>query len=171
MQEKQELELEMRELLIMINNNELETNQLRKEAGKTTLQVTTNNEELASRLKKQIHRRRAEYKLDNRQLGTHVEPLTRLRALRDQMGDIENMARELEMTDFETYTDPVEEPQVVEIQSSSDEYDSESKPSEDIQEEEEEEEEEIIVPPLPFDGPKRAVRDDDLVHQMAMEER
>ena len=154
MQEKQELELEMRELLIMINNNELETNQLRKEAGKTTLQVTTNNEELASRLKKQIHRRRAEYKLDNRQLGTHVEPLTRLRALRDQMGDIENMARELEMTDFETYTDPVEEPQVVEIQSSSDEYDSEPKPSEDIQEEEEEEEEEIIVPPLPFDGPK-----------------
>ncbi|KAL6450998.1 BNI1 Formin BNI1 [Candida maltosa Xu316] len=169
-QEKQQSELEMRELLIMLNNSEIETSKSKKHEGKTTVSLTTSNEELANRLKRQIHRRRAEYKLDNRQLGTHVEPSSRLRALRDQMGDIENMARELEMTDFETYADPVveeDEPTVIAGQTDEEkimvdtesDYEEETVPSEP--EPESEEEEEPYIPPLPV-GPKRAVRDDDL---------
>ena len=121
-------------------------------------------------IEKQIHRRRAEYKLDNRQLGTNVEPLSRLRALRDQMGDIENMARELEMTDFETYADPEEEennndqsPEKSEIDESRSSQESEAE-IQSVEEDEEEEEKEVIIPPLPVpSGPKRAVRNDDLV--------
>lgn len=170
MQEKQELELEMRELLIMLNNSEIGANAVKKDGGKTTILISTSNEELAARLKKQIHRRRAEYKLDNRQLGTNVEPLSRLRALRDQMGDIENMARELEMTDFETYADPEEEennndqsPEKSEIDESRSSQESEAE-IQSVEEDEEEEEKEVVIPPLPVpSGPKRAVRNDDLV--------
>lgn len=89
--EKQEQELEMRELLIMLDNEADEKK---------------DNDRLVRKLKGQIHRKRAEYKLENRQFGTQVEPLLRLRKLRDQMGDIENMARELEMTDFDEMMKP-----------------------------------------------------------------
>lgn len=102
--EKQEQELEMREMLIMLNDNALLES--KRNGPKTTVLIQTSNEKLVKKLQKEIHRRKAEYKLDNRQFGTQVEPSSRLRALRDQMGDIENMARELEMTDFETYVDP-----------------------------------------------------------------
>ncbi|CAI5757110.1 unnamed protein product [Candida verbasci] len=148
--EKQESELEMRELLIMLNNNESNFETSRK-GNKTTVLLSTSNAELAQRLQKQIHRRRAEFKLDNKQLGgTQVEPSSRLRALRDQMGDIENMARELEMTDFETFVQQEEEPEQV------------SEP--EIVELSSESEEESKTPPpliLPTD-PKRGVRNDDL---------
>ncbi|RLV93413.1 Formin BNI1 [Spathaspora sp. JA1] len=157
LQEKQEQELEMRELLIMLNNNDVDSEfeTKREKEGKTTIALKTTNEELAKKLQKQIHRRRAEYRLDNRQFGgtTQVEPSKRLRALRDQMGDIENMARELEMTEFENYDNPYEEDG------------SEEQPETELESESESEEEEEIAevepePPLP--GPKRNVRGDDL---------
>lgn len=100
--EKQQQELEMRELLIALNNSQVQS---KRGEGKTTVLIQTTNEELIKKLQKQVLKRKNEYKLENRQLGTQVEPSSRLRALRDQMGDIENMARELEMTDFETYVD------------------------------------------------------------------
>ena len=148
--EKQEQELEMRELLIMLNSNA--TIGTKKVKDKTTVSIETNNEELIKKLQKQIHRRKAEYKLDNRQFGTQVEPSSRLRALRDQMGDIENMARELEMTDFETYVNPAAErflePEVAESSSNSDYEDAEDEVVEDIP----------VVP----QGPPRAARVDDI---------
>lgn len=105
--------------------------------------------------------------MDNRQLGTNVEPLSRLRALRDQMGDIENMARELEMTDFETYADPEEENNNAESpeKSEMDELHSLQETETELESVEgDEEDEEVVVPPLPApSGPKRAVRNDDLV--------
>lgn len=107
LREKQEQELEMRELLVMLNTAKVDPQE-------KTLSVQTTNEKLIRKLQKQIHRRKAEYKLDNRELGTQVEPSSRLRALRDQMGDIENMARELEMTDFDMY-EPVKENTVEEV--------------------------------------------------------
>lgn len=101
--EKQELELEMRELLIMLNT-EAEIGTKRNESqGKTTVSIRSSNEQLIKKLQSQIHRKRTEYKSDNRKFGTQIEPSSRLRALRDQMGNIENMARELEMTDFDEY--------------------------------------------------------------------
>lgn len=113
--EKQQQEVEMRELLIMLNGAQL----LEKRGdGKTTVQINTTNQQLVEKLQKQIHRRKAEYKLDNRQFGTQVEPSSRLRQLRAQMADIENMARELEMTDFEVYQpEPEPEPEPKEIES------------------------------------------------------
>lgn len=149
LQEKQEQELEMRELLIMLNNAEIET---KHSDGKTSVSLKTTNEELANKLKKQIYRRRTQYKLDNRKFGTQVEPLRRLQALRDQMGDIENMARELEMTEFEVYSDPTTPRNQSE---SEDEYESESEESESEPEPEPE--------PIFSSEPKRAARNDDLV--------
>lgn len=148
--EKQEQEVEMRELLIMLNSADIRA---KKGNGKTTVLVQTNNEELIKKLQKQIHRKKAEYKLDNRLFGTHIEPSSRLRALREQMNDIENLARELEMTDFETYTAPVTKstlPPPPELTEPSSELD-----------EEDELEEETDIPIVP-EGPKRACREDDL---------
>lgn len=144
--EKQEQEVEMRELLIMLNSANIKSE---KGNGKTTVLVQTNNEELIKKLQKQIHRKKAEYKLDNRLFGTHIEPSSRLRALREQMNDIENLARELEMTDFETYTAP-ENTEPPELSEASSEIEEEDEP-----------EEEIYLPPVP-EGPKRACREDDL---------
>ncbi|KAI5966773.1 uncharacterized protein KGF55_000182 [Candida pseudojiufengensis] len=161
MKEKQESELEMRELLILLDSNDISTNKTKK-GSKTTVSLSTSNIELAQRLKKQIHRRRAEARLDNKKLGTQHEPSKRLRALRDQMGDIENMARELEMTEFENYTEDVEveelpsEPEIIETETE----------SEEIEEEEEESElsddQEIELPPTPIPSIKRGIRNDDL---------
>ncbi|CAN3370780.1 formin Bni1p [Diutina catenulata] len=92
--EKQEQELEMRELLIMLD------------AEARPHDAAAKDDRLVRKLKRQIHRKRAEYKLENRQFGTQVEPSSRLRKLRDQMGDIENIARELEMTDFDEFRVP-----------------------------------------------------------------
>lgn len=147
--DKQQQELEMRELLIQLNNAQLETQRKERE-GKTTVLIKTSNEELIKRLQKQIHRRKAEYKLDNRQFGTQIEPSSRLRQLRDQMGDIENMARELEMTDFETYTAP-ESPKEYE-QREKEEKEEEITPTESIPE---------IVEVKPM-GPPRPCKSDDL---------
>lgn len=155
--EKQQQELEMREMLIMLNDSALVES--KKNGSKTTVLIQTSNEKLMKKLQKQIHRRKAEYKLDNRQFGTQVEPSSRLRALRDQMGDIENMARELEMTDFETYVDPdsveskpisVEEEQI--------------EPSEDEFEDAETTEHGVVDIPIeePPKGPPRPCREDDL---------
>ncbi|KAL6018114.1 hypothetical protein ACI3LY_001408 [Candidozyma auris] len=138
LREKQEQEVEMRELLIMLNSAQIDS---KRDKNKTTLSVQTSNEKLIKKLQKQINRRKTEFKLDNKQLGTSVEPSSRLRALREQMADIENLARELEMTDFETYSLPKEE----------------AKP--DVHEPETPEPEEL--PPVPV-GPKRSVREDDL---------
>lgn len=155
--EKQEQEVEMRELLIMLNSANIKAE---KGNGRTTVSVQTNNEELIKKLQKQIHRKKAEYKLDNRLLGTHIEPSSRLRALREQMNDIENLARELEMTDFETYTAPQNaKPETAERENI--EAPELSEASSEIEEEDEPEEEEIFLPPVP-EGPKRACREDDL---------
>lgn len=147
--EKQEQEVEMRELLIMLNSADIKA---RKAGSKTTVLVQTSNEELIRKLQKQIHRKKAEYKLDNKLLGTHIEPSSRLRALREQMNDIENLARELEMTDFETYKVPeskeVSEPP--ELSEASSEEDEEDEPDEGD-----------LFPPVP-EGPKRGCREDDL---------
>lgn len=153
LREKQDQEVEMRELLIMLNSADIKS---KKGDGKTTYLVQTSNEQLINKLRKQIHRKKAEYKLDNKLFGTQVEPSSRLRALREQMNDIENLARELEMTDFETYTLPEvkeEDNDTTRLSESSDlgvaEESAESEESEDEIEE---------VPP----GPKRPLRDDDL---------
>lgn len=153
--EKQEQELEMRELLIMLNNNQdTSTSILDSGVGsKKTLHLQTNNENLVKKLQRQIHRRKAEYKLDNRQFGTQVEPSSRLRALREQMGDIENMARELEMTDFENYSPVVEEiPSPIEQEVA----------EESSEDDEDEEPEAVFVPPVVPKGPPRPCREDDL---------
>lgn len=147
--EKQEQEVEMRELLIMLNSADI---QARKTKGRTTVLVQTTNEELIKKLQKQIHRKKAEYKLDNKLLGTHIEPSSRLRALRDQMNDIENLARELEMTDFDAYTAPEAKaaPEAPELSEASSEVEEEDEP-----------EEESFYPVIP-EGPKRPCREDDL---------
>lgn len=162
--QKQEREVEMRELLIMLNNADIKA---KKSQGKTTVLVETTNENLIKELQKKVHRQRTEYKLDNKRLGTHIEPSARLRALREQMNDIENLARELEMTDFETYGKP--EPQVPEeiLKSVSPASSSFEKPDEGESEESEEESEEseeeseTAAVELPT-GPKRGWRSDDL---------
>ena len=41
----------MRELLIMLNNSEIGANAVKKDGGKTTILISTSNEELAARLK------------------------------------------------------------------------------------------------------------------------
>lgn len=157
--DKQEQEAEMRELLIMLNSGDIQS---KKGKGKTTYSVQTNNEQLVNKLRKQIHRKKAELRLDNKLLGSHIEPSSRLRALRDQMNDIENLARELEMTDFENYTlseppKPEEKEAIEEIEDDEDEEIEEEVEENDEEEEEEEEEEAPVVM-----GPKRGVREDDV---------
>ena len=74
------------------------------------------------------------------------------------------------MTDFETYADPEEEennndqsPEKSEIDESRSSQESEAE-IQSVEEDEEEEEKEVVIPPLPVpSGPKRAVRNDDLV--------
>lgn len=95
--EKQEQEMEMRELLIMLNSGDV---QARRNGMKTTFSVQTSNAQLVQKLQKQIARKKKEVRVDNQQLKSQIEPSSRLRALREQMNDIEVLARELEMTDF-----------------------------------------------------------------------
>lgn len=163
--EKQEQEMEMRELLIMLNSADIKA---KKGEGKTTYSVQTTNTQLISKLQKQIMRKKKEVRMDNRQLKSLIEPSSRLRALREQMNDIENLARELEMTDFENYTLPKTSTTQPEseyhndddkIETEESEEEIEIKKEEDV--EEEEEEQEIQPPPLVM-GPPRAMRNDDL---------
>ncbi|CCH45782.1 hypothetical protein BN7_5368 [Wickerhamomyces ciferrii] len=86
--EKHEQELEMREMLILLNN------------ANESNQGTNSKSQIVDRLKNQISRKKNQYKNDNKRYGTSVEPNRRLRVLRDQMEDIEQQARELEMTNF-----------------------------------------------------------------------
>lgn len=152
--EKQKQELEMRELLIMLNNAQIDS---KRKEGKTTVLIQTNNEMLIKKLQQQISKRNSEYKVDNRNLGTQIEPSSRLRALRDQMRDIENMARELEMTEFETYdneehTDHTFEPETTGVEEEQEEGDQ------NISEEQDTIDVEIPTPV----GPPRPCREDDL---------
>lgn len=151
LREKQEQEVEMRELLIMLNSAQIDS---KKDKGKTTVLVQTSNEKLIKKLQNQISRKKNEFRLDNKQLGTLVEPSSRLRALREQMADIENLARELEMTDFETYSLPKEE-------SGEPAVSEEPEMPELEPEREPETPEPEVLPPVPV-GPKRSVREDDL---------
>jgi cytokinesis protein len=151
---KQELELEMREFLIMLNNEALIGTKRGSTDGKTTVSIKSTNEQLIQKLQNKIHRKRTEYKLDNRKYGTQIEPSSRLRALRDQMGDIENMARELEMTDFENYVDSSKEEESAGANMSAMESDT----SLSVQEESEVESEIEIIPKLPT----RSINSDDL---------
>lgn len=161
--QKQEREVEMRELLIMLNNSDIKS---RKVDGKSTVLVETTNEHLIKELQKKVHRQRTEYKLDNKRLGTHIEPSARLRALREQMNDIENLARELEMTDFETYSNPEPEMPEVALQiapSQSAPFEKIDEPESEGSEESEESEEEPEPEPAQIPtGPKRGWRSDDL---------
>lgn len=158
--QRQEREVEMRELLIMLNNADIKS---RKAGGKTTVLVETTNENLIKELQKKVHRQRTEYKLDNKQLGTHIEPSARLRALREQMNDIENLARELEMTDFETYANPEPEAPEETLENVSPPSSSSEKTNEPESEDSEESEEEPEPKPVTLPtGPKRGWRSDDL---------
>lgn len=155
--EKQEQEMEMRELLIMLNSADIKS---RRQDGKTTYSVQTSNTELVSKLQNQINRKKREARLDNKQLRSLIEPSSRLRALREQMNDIENLARELEMTDFENYT----QPEATEIH-----VEADHNQIEDLAEESEESEDELppeeaspSPPPPVVMGPRRAMRNDDL---------
>ncbi|KAG7191500.1 uncharacterized protein KQ657_003095 [Scheffersomyces spartinae] len=146
--EKQQQELEMRELLIMmnsVNNNSNDGSILesKKEGGQ--LKIKTNNARLIETLQNNIHRQKAEYRLANKKFGTTVEPSSRLRALRDQMGDIANMARELEMTDFENYQP---------------ENDHEEEEVFDQEEEEVDEAPSFVFKPVPMAPPRPAKKDD-----------
>lgn len=85
--EKHEQELEMREMLILLNNANEPSGSMPKS-------------QLVDRLKNQLTRKKNQYRIDNKKYGNSVEPNNRLRALRDQMEDIEQQARELEMTNF-----------------------------------------------------------------------
>lgn len=85
--EKHEQELEMREMLILLNNANEPSGSMPKS-------------QLVDRLKSQLTRKKNQNRLDNKKYGNSVEPNNRLRALRDQMEDIEQQARELEMTNF-----------------------------------------------------------------------
>lgn len=142
--EMQEQEVEMRELLIMLNSADIKS---QKSNGKTTVSVQTSNKQLIEKLQRQIHRKKAEERLETKLLGTQIEPSSRLRKLREQMNDIENLARELEMTDFETYRLP--------------EKDQEPESEDEVEQKTEEPQEEIAPPPLPM-GPRRSCREDDL---------
>ncbi|OBA23051.1 hypothetical protein METBIDRAFT_35441 [Metschnikowia bicuspidata var. bicuspidata NRRL YB-4993] len=160
--DKQEQEAEMRELLIMINSGDLQS---KKGNGKTTISLNTTNEDLVNKLRKQIHRKKAELRLDNKLLGSNIEPSSRLRALRDQMNDIETLARELEMTDFETYTLPTSPKlEASDLNRSEDSISNIEDPN-DIYEETTNDEDEVfedtIEEPIAM-GPKRGVRDDDV---------
>lgn len=158
--EKQEQELEMRELLIMLNNGAKFNST--KSNGKTTVSIETNNEQLIKKLQKQIYRKKAEYKLDNKQFGTSVEPSSRLRDLRNQMADIETMARELEMTDFETYATPSKETYVEEGTDETEATVSEDEDDVnfDYDDDDEVEIEEIKFVPIPKNSPRPCRRDD-----------
>ena len=158
--DKQEQEAEMRELLIMLNSGDIQS---KKGDGKTTYSLQTNNEHLVNKLRKQIHRKKAELRLDNKLLGSHIEPSSRLRELRDKMGDIENWARELEMTEFENYTRPEPQgPEELEADISREEIVSslESAMEEDEVEDDFDSVDETPEPIVM--GPKRGVREDDV---------
>jgi len=85
--EKHEQELEMREMLVLLNNANESAGSMPKS-------------QIVDRLKNQLSRKKNQYRIDNKKYGNSVEPNGRLRALRDQMEDIEQQARELEMTNF-----------------------------------------------------------------------
>lgn len=163
--EKQDQEMEMRELLIMLNSGDIKA---RKQEGKTTYSVQTTNTQLISKLQNQILRKKKEFRLDNRQMKSSIEPSSRLRALREQMNDIENLARELEMTDFENYQlpeTPLTDKLGIDSQNHNDSI-SNTESEEDLFEAEVEEtvheiEEQKPIEPVAL-GPRRAMRDDDL---------
>jgi cytokinesis protein len=83
--EKHEQELEMREMLVLLNSSNATPSQ---------------NKDLISKLKGKLSQNKNQLRIENRRFGSSVEPNSRLRVLRDQMEDIEQQARELEMTNF-----------------------------------------------------------------------
>lgn len=143
---QQEQEVEMRELLIELKNYS-------KPGPKA---ISGEIPDVIQKLRKNVHDKRSRNKLENKQLGLHIEPNPRLRHLRDKMGDIELLARELEMTDFETYAPKKEEPQ--EEPEKEPELNEDSLPLPAISESPVKS---IELPPVPV-GPKRGCREDDL---------
>lgn len=107
--EKQEQELEMREMFIVLQNSGA-TND-----DETSAQPSKpfSKGDLINKLKNQISQKQVEFKAANRSFGGKVEPSSRLRNLREQMDDVLLQARELEMTDFvdmDVTPPPVPEP-------------------------------------------------------------
>ncbi|AOA64972.1 Formin [Komagataella phaffii CBS 7435] len=96
MVEKQEQELEIRELLITLNS--LKEKQALEHSN--TEPVGAKDDRLKSRLLQQLEKKQIEYKTESRKYGGIVEPSKKLRSLRNQMEDIEREAKELEMTEF-----------------------------------------------------------------------
>ena len=148
--EKQEQELEMRELLVTLNrgSNQKTPNSSTFSTIRDNATSENGHSHLVRQLENQINRRKREYTLDNKKYGALLEPSSRLRALRDQMGNIEIMARELEMTDFETY-DPSSVEPLKKVEET----------SKDSNNENDETNIETNVEPL---GPSRPCREDDL---------
>lgn len=104
--EKHEQELEMREMLILLNNkSDQSPSTLASDSSKTAVSSADNNAELVNKLKTHISKKKIQNRIDTKKWGS-IEPNNRLRALRDQMEDLEQQARELEMTNFKNSKKP-----------------------------------------------------------------
>ncbi|GMM36158.1 formin [Saccharomycopsis crataegensis] len=88
--DKQQSELEMRELFVAINGN-------------SAIDQPSGKNEILSEIQNRLMEKRIGYKKQSNTWNKTVEPNTRLRSLRDQMDDLGRQARELEMTDFQTH--------------------------------------------------------------------
>ncbi|KAL3230451.1 Protein BNI1 [Nakaseomyces bracarensis] len=99
--EKHEQEVELRKMLTILNSRPEESNQQKKIEGSLK---SKEKEDLQRVLKSGLKRAKKDIKDDSKKFGMTVQPNQRLKMLREQMEDIENEARKLEMTNFAEFS-------------------------------------------------------------------
>lgn len=99
--EKHQQEVELRKMLTILNSRPEES--FNKNEGTRGMNSSLNSSEKANIqkvLQDGLSRAKKDYKDDSKKFGMTLQPNKRLKMLRMQMENIENEARQLEMTNF-----------------------------------------------------------------------
>ncbi|CUS24327.1 LAQU0S15e02014g1_1 [Lachancea quebecensis] len=102
---KHEHEVELRKTLTAMNSNSDSVHAKRGEKGSENPRPLRPERKLAIQkaLQAKLEKTSKEINVESKRLGLSLEPNKRLKLLRSRMEDIENQARELEMTNFSDY--------------------------------------------------------------------
>ena len=100
--EKHEHEIELRQMLTIVNSKPTESNSDLESTSKNVPKLLNPEKKKAiqTALQQSLQRTEKDLLSESRRLGTAVGSKSRLKLLRSKMEDIENQARELEMTNF-----------------------------------------------------------------------
>lgn len=106
--EKHEQEVELRKMLTIVNSRPIDS----KKKGSVGELSSKKQQDIQKALQAGLQRTKKDFTKDAKKYGMTVQPNKRLQMLRMKMEDIENQARQLEMTNFADFENeiPEEEP-------------------------------------------------------------